>query len=103
MPPAIGSLLPVHGPDLAHRHTELRPPASVFCACSKSRFRAVLSLPLCRFASVTNLRRSCCSERVAAPVSRPPCLRRSLIAFWAASSDRLSWLTAVGSLKDFLD
>ena len=56
-------------------------------------------MPLSRFASLTNLRRSCCSERVAAPVSRPACLRNSVIAFCAASRDRLSCLTAAGSLK----
>ena len=102
-------LVPLRVPDL-RPDDDLRPDVvrrpdpeaclvSAFCACSKSRFRAVVSLPLSRFASLTNLRRSCCSERVAVPASRPACLRKSVIAFCAASSDRLSCLTAAGSLK----
>jgi hypothetical protein len=73
--------------------------ASVFCAWSKSRFRAVASLPESRLAFVTNFRRSWWSERVPLPASRPACLRSSLIAFWAASSDWFSCLTAAGCLK----
>jgi hypothetical protein len=72
--------------------------ASVFCAWSKSRFSAVVSFPVSRFALVTNLRRSWCSDLVPFPASRPVCLRSSLIAFCAACSDWLSCLTAAGCL-----
>jgi hypothetical protein len=60
---------------------------AAFAACSKSFLSAVVNLPVSRRASVTNLPSPLYRVLVPAAASRPVCLRSSVSAFCAESSD----------------
>jgi hypothetical protein len=70
-----------------------------FCACSRSRRSAVLSLPVLRRASLMNFSRSLWTPRAPVPTS----LRSAARASWASSSALLRRRSAADSLaaEDF--
>src|SRR5205085_11679328 len=72
---------------------------AAFVAWLKSRFSAVVNLPLSRRAFATNLPSPLCRLCVLLAALPPAWVRSSVSAFWAASSDRFNRLSAAGSLK----